>query len=143
MEDKLEEIKERIQNHENRLTRLEGIVNELRAAKESSIIFPKKKMSFSELLLTKKPQTDKQKVLLAGFYLEKEEGASRFTKEDLERVFKQSKQKPPSNFYREITGNVREGYMIEMEEKKDDIKTWSLTERGIRTVESDFSHDEQ
>ncbi len=104
--------------------------------KENSIIT--KKMSIQEYLLSKTPKNDVDKTLAIASYLEKYEKLKFYNKNDLEVSFKKAKDKPPLNINTKVYSNIKKGYMMEVNEKKDNLKCWCLTNSGIKFCKNDF-----
>lgn len=98
-----------------------------------------KKLSIKEFLLSKKPNSDVQKALVIGYYLEKYEGYSSFNVPDLEKGFRSAKETVPNNINLCIIRNVQKGHLAEAKEEKNNLKAWYLTNTGGIFVESNFA----
>lgn len=98
----------------------------------------RKKVSAKEFLMTKKIDTDTQKVLILGNYLEKTEGMKSFNATDIETIFRSAKEKLPANINDAVNKNVNRGFIMEAEEKKDGKKAWYLTSTGENYVEQEL-----
>ena len=101
----------------------------------------KKKISIKAFLLSKTPESYSQKILAIGYYLEKYENFSSFTAKDLEEGFRVAKEKNPSNINNLVYHIVKKGYMMETKERKDNLKSWILTNLGEKYVENDFQEE--
>ena len=97
-----------------------------------------KKMSIQEYLRSKKLKTEGDKTLAIGYFLEKYKNLKFYNRNDLERFFKKAKEKPPLNINAKINANIKKGYMMEVDEKKDNLKCWCLTKSGIIYCENNF-----
>lgn len=135
-ENEIAEIKKKMEEHEERILRLEGLFQDKPET-------PKKKISINEFILSKKPNNDIQKTLAIGYYCEKHDGLSSFNAKDLKSGFKASKvgKSPPNINYTAIM-NIKKGHMTEAKEKKDNFKAWVLTETGEKYVENGFKSEE-
>ena len=125
------QIRKKLEEHENRIIRLENLFQ----SKPEAV---KKELSIKEFILLKKPNSDVQKTLAIGYYLEKLQGFSSFTVQDLENSFRRAKEQVPQNIQDKIQKNVRKGHMDEATEKKDNKKAYILTSSGERAVENGF-----
>ncbi len=96
-----------------------------------------KKQSIGELFAEKKPGSDVQKVLVAGYFLEKRENVSSFNVGDLARCFLQAKERPPTNINDAVNKNIIKGLIMEAKEKKGGKKAWILTRTGEGQVEGE------
>jgi hypothetical protein len=85
-----EEVRKALENHEKRITTLEGLFKS-----DSEKI--KKQISIKEFILSKKPIDDVQKTLVIGYYLEKYRNIENFNAKDLENGFREAKEKVPDN----------------------------------------------
>jgi hypothetical protein len=126
------ELKKRIQDHEERISELEKLLQ----AKPSSI---SKKISIKEFILTKNATDDHRRTLTIGYFLEKHGGSSSFNATDIKKGFREAKIKPPQNINDKVNKNIAKGYMMEAAEEKDNKKAWVLTNTGEKTIENNFS----
>jgi len=139
MEEVIQEIKTLLDEHERRISKLEAVLTKPteRGKKASG----KKKLSLKEFMVLKNPTDDVSKTLCIGYYLEKYEGLSCFNAKDLESHFVLAKETPPSNVNDKVNQNIAKRFMMEVKEKKDKRKAWSLTSLGERFVENGFKGD--
>jgi hypothetical protein len=124
-------IIEKIEDHERRITSLEKLF----AGKPEVI----KKISVNEFLLEKNPEDELQKVLAIAYYLEKYEGYQVYNVKDIDNQYRSAKEKPPLNLSDKLQKNVKKGYLMEAKEKKDGLKAYTLTNKGLKFVEANFS----
>jgi hypothetical protein len=129
METNIEAILKSVCDHEERITRLEQALL-LRPEKVNEPITTSKKMSFREILRMAKPPTNVEKVLLAGYYLELHEGLKCFNAIDIEQAFQTAKEPELSNTLAFINQNIKNGSIMEVKEKKDSRKAYTLTASG-------------
>lgn len=134
MEEELKRIKDILENHEERLTKLEKLFS----SKPKEV---KKSLSVKEFLISKKPRDDVQKTLIIGYYLEKYREMESFNANDLQVAFRESKEKVPTNINYKVIQNIKSGYMTEAKEKKDKLKAWYLTNSGEEFVENDLKKE--
>jgi hypothetical protein len=125
----LEGLQRKLQDHEERLTRLER----LSQAEPQKIA---KATSIREFLLEKQPGSDVEKTFVIGYFLERHRGFSSFNTRDLGEGFREAKENVPANVNLAVIGNVQKGYFMEAKEKKDGLKAWTLTNSGVGYFES-------
>lgn len=128
------EIKKKLEEHEKRISKLESSF-------QSEPEAVKKEVSIKEFMISKKPNNDVQKTLTIAFHLEKYKNFSSFNVKDLERNFRAAKEKVPKNVGDKVQKNIKKDYMMDAEEKKDNIKAWVLTNSGEEHVENGFKKE--
>lgn len=121
---------------EERISHLESIVLSQPVAVMSS---SKKKTSIKEFLNDLKLSNDVQRTLAIGYFLEISEGLTSFSKVDLEKGFRSAKEKVPLNINDKIGMCIKNGFMMEAEEKKDNLKSWVLTSSGEKYVKGELN----
>lgn len=127
----LEKVLRTLQDHEARIVALEG--KGVRVSLEGS-----KRTSIKEFVLTRSPHDDTQKALAIAYFKEKFEGFESFNVRDLEDGFRKAKERVPPNINDKVNHNIKNGHMMEASEKKDGLKSWTLTNTGELFVESGF-----
>ena len=132
--DELLEMKKKLMEHEERISRLEKLLQ----TKPKDV---RKKLSIREFVLSKNPKSEMQKTLGIAYYLEKYESFTSFNAKDLESGFRRAREKIPRNVNYEIIRNIQKRYMMEAEEKKDNRKAWCLTNTGVEYVENNFEKE--
>lgn len=139
MKEDAEELKELLEDHERRISRLETVLTQPteRGKKDSG----KKKLSVKEFMLQKNPRKDVLKTLTIGYYLEKYGGMSCFTIKDIQCGFRSAKEPAPDKISDKIYQNAKKGHLMGMGEKKDGNKAWQLTSSGERFVENGFKSE--
>ena len=65
-----------------------------------------------------------------------------FNAKDLKKSFKEAKEKVPNNPNYNAIENIKKGDMEGVEEKKDGLKAWHLTNTGEKYVENGFKKEE-
>ena len=98
----------------------------------------RKRQVIGELFAEKKPSSEVEKVVAAGYYIENVEGVSGFNVDDLQRCFVQAKEKTPGNLNDAVYKGIKKGWMAELPEKKEGKKAWQLTRTGEETVAQGF-----
>ena len=126
------EILKAIENHEKRIKTLE----ELFKREDINVT---KDLSIREFLNLKNPDSYLDKVIYVGYFLEKYEALGSFTAKDIEKKFREAKEKIPSNINSLINRNIEKGYIMEAEQEKDGLKAWILTHTGERFVENELT----
>ncbi|MGB8218370.1 MAG: hypothetical protein WCE94_13810 [Candidatus Methanoperedens sp.] len=129
-----DEISKILENHERRISQLESLFQ----SKPENV---KKNLSVKEFILSKSPTGDVQKTLVIGYYLEKYDGLLSFNVKDIENAFRAAKETVPDNINYKIFRNIEKGYMMESKEKKDNLKSFTLTSSGERFVENNLKEE--
>ena len=124
-----EDIKKVLDDHEKRISGLESL---FRSEKVPS----SKKISIKEFLLQIRPQGDVEKSLCVAYYLEKHGDLDSFTIKEIETAFREAKEPVPKNINYKVIKNIEKELMMDSEQKKNGLKTWNLTSKGERYVES-------
>lgn len=136
------EIITRTDNILARIEKLEHRVSELER-NESTNVQPKpgsaKPISIKEFILEKKPKNDTQKTLTIGYFLEQYDSVSTFNIDDVAMGFDKAKEAAPKNINLCLFYNVKKGHMMEGSQKKDNKKSWQLTNTGIKFLEGGFA----
>lgn len=130
------EINQKLEDHEKRIIKLEKFI-----AKGFEDKKLEKKLSIREFLLTKKISTEVDKTLAIGYFMEKYTDLGFYNIKDFEKYFNKAKEKMPKNLNLAIYSNIKKGYISEVEEKKDNLKCWSLTKSGISFCENNFKKE--
>ena len=128
-------IKKILEEHEERILKLEKLFQT-----KPEII--KKKVSIKEFILQKGPKSDVQKALAIGYFLEKYEGLAFFNVKDLEKGFRDAREKVPSNVADKILKNIAKGHMMKRGEEKDGFTAYVLTNSGEKFVDNRFKKEE-
>lgn len=135
MSEEVGKIKKKLEEHEERISRLERLFQT-----KPEVI--KKKISIKEFILQKRPKSDVQKALVIGYYLEKYQDFSSFNVKDVEQGFREAREKIPTNVGDKIQKNIAKGHMMEAGEEKEEMKAYFLTSSGERFVENNFGKEE-
>lgn len=130
-EEELANLSKTIAGHERRLMVLEGLFKEKKGARM-------KETSIKEFLLSKQPKGDVQKLLAIGYYLEKQQGLTSFTVEDLKKGFRSAAEPVPINVSDTIRKNKAKGHLMDSGENREGSRSYMVTTTGERTVEAGF-----
>jgi hypothetical protein len=97
-----------------------------------------RRLSAKEFMLTKSLKSETQKVVALAYFLEREEALTSFNVADLEKAFREAREKLPKNMNDAVNKNITRGFVMAVSEKKDSKKAWQLTSTGERFVENDL-----
>jgi hypothetical protein len=136
VDQKLEAILDTIKNLDARITRIEtdSVGKGQMAAKDAAA----KKLSIKEFLLERPPATDIQRTLAIGYFLEMHVGMASFTKADLAKGYRDAKEPEPSNIAVNINRCIKQGHMMEAEEKKNNKTAYVVTRSGEQFVVANY-----
>lgn len=137
MQELLDELKNRVDNLEKRIEKIEKEKILTEPTKEQ-MLTNQKKLSIKEFLIEKKPSNDVKKTLAICYYLEHFSNVTPFNADDIEGGFRLAKENPPLNINDRVNSNIRGGYIMEYTEKKNARKAWLLTASGEKFVETGF-----
>ncbi len=94
--------------------------------------------SVRHFMLEKSPTDDVQRTLTIGYFLEKHADYKSFNAKDIEKGFVEAREKVPGNVSDKVLKNVWKGTMMQVQEDKDGLKAYVLTNAGTKFVESGF-----
>ncbi len=136
-------IKERIENLENRVSALEEALSSFSTSSEENKK-KQKRPAIREFLNEKTLKSNVNIILAIAVYYDRFiKPESCFNKEDISDLVGKAKVKKPSNIHDSILKNVRKGYIEEDDEKGEDgHKKWRVTQSGISFVDANFKRDE-
>lgn len=127
---KLDAILDAIKGLDSRITKIEtGAAGGKALARASA-----KKTLIKEFLLDQPPTTDIQRTLAIGYFLENHAGMASFTRPDLEKSYSDAKETPPSNISVNIRHCIKQGHMMEADEKKNNKTAYVVTRSGEQFV---------
>jgi len=144
--DSLSKMEALLKDHESRIKALEqrlagGPRVEEKAAAPAPPAPPaptSKVPSVRHFILEKSPTDDVQRTLVIGYYLEKHAEYKSFNAKDIEKGFVEAREKVPGNVSDKVLKNVWKGTMMQVQEDKDGLKAYVLTNAGTKFVESGF-----
>jgi len=137
----VEEIKNLLKNHEERLEKIESL---LFKNEQSTVASPvSKKISINEFTSEKKPSDDLQRTVIFAYFLEKHEGQEYFNAVTIQNCFLRSKHKIPANINDKINQCIKKGWISEHPQKKDDKKVFYITNKGVAAVENNFQQEKE
>jgi hypothetical protein len=125
------DLERRLSELEERMTHLERRF----ASTPPTSVEVEKPLSIREFLNSKGPQSDVEKTLFVGHYLEHFEKNSSFNVDDLRRGFSQAKEPAPVNINDAVNKNIHKGFLMEATERKAGTKAWVVTNSGELFVE--------
>ena len=131
---KLDVILEAVKSLEARVRRIETGSADAGAGQRIAKGAVAKKLSIKEFLLESPPTTDIQRTLAIGYFLETHAGMASFTKVDLEKGYSDAKEPSPSNISVNIKHCIKQGHMMEAEEKKNNKTAYVVTRSGEQFV---------
>jgi len=131
---KLDAILEAIKSLETRVTWIETGSAGAGTGQKTATGATAKKLSIKEFLLESPPTTDIQRTLAVGYFLETHSGMASFTKVDLEKGYGDAKEPTPSNISVNIKHCIKQGHMMEAEEKKNNKTAYVVTRSGEQFV---------
>ena len=132
--DDMQEIKNKIEEHEKRIAELE---TKLKSEPEIA----KKEESIKEFIISKDPQDEIQKTLAICYYLQNYRLMKSLNKKDLEKGFREAKEKVPKNISDTVYRNIQKGFIAEAEEKKDKLRALYITNTGEKFVQNRFKKE--
>lgn len=136
----LSQIEEMLNSHEERIRKLEGNTNNVSKPESSS---GKKQMSLTEFILEKKLSDALQLTVSFAYYLEKFESQDSFNIADMQNCFKRARETIPANISDKINQCIKKGWIAEHREKKDNMKSFYITNKGVLAVENNFKKEEK
>ena len=146
-EDPISKLEAMLKDHESRIRVLEQrlggeqVVEEKAAAPVAPVVAAPpvpKAPSIRHFILEKSPTDDVQRTLAIGYFLEKHADCKSFNAKDIEKGFVEAREKVPGNVSDKVLKNVWKGTMMQVQEDKDGLKAYVLTNAGTKFVESGF-----
>jgi hypothetical protein len=131
---KLDALLDAIKRLDARITKIERGVPDAKAPAG----VPTKKISIKEFLLERPPSTDIQRTLAIGYFLENYAGIASFTASDLEKGYNDAKEPRPSNISVNIKHCIKQGHMMEADQKKNNKTAYVVTRSGEQFVAAGY-----
>lgn len=97
-----------------------------------------KKLSPAQFFKKCNPQTDNDRVLVAGFYLEQFKNLQNFTAAEVREQIKEAKRQPPKNVSDAINQNIKKGLLMSAGDRENKI-AFVLTSDGEDQVKEMLS----
>ncbi|QQO32099.1 hypothetical protein JJC00_26375 [Bradyrhizobium diazoefficiens] len=132
-DEKLDAILEAIKGLDARVTRIEA-GSSAASVSRNAAAGGSKKRSVKEFLLENPPATDIQRTLGIGYFLEMHLGMSSFTRAELEKGYSDAKEPMPSNIGVNIRHCIKQGHLMEPDEKKNNKTAYVVTRSGEQFV---------
>lgn len=135
---KLDAILEAIKRLEARVTHIESDGGRTRVGEKAAAPTASKKLSIKEFLIERPPTTDIQRTLAVGYFFETHAGMASFTRNDLEKGYRDAKEPTPSNIGVNIKHCIGHGHMMEADEKKNNKTAYTVTRSGEQFVAAGY-----
>lgn len=137
-DEKLDAILEALKSLEARVTHIETGGTSAGGGHKPAAGTAAKKLSIKEFLLGSPPGTDIQRTLAIGYFLETHAGMASFTKAELEKGYSDAKESTPSNISVNIQRCIKQGHMMEADDKKNNKTAYVVTRRGEQFVTAGY-----
>jgi len=95
-----------------------------------------REISLIEFIKKKKLESHGDRVVGIAYYLYKYRGLDPFNVKDIEKMYEEARLNLPKNLSDITAKQAKKGYFIECKEKKDGLKAWKISARGIEYIES-------
>jgi len=129
---KLVKFELRLKEVEQRIARLENRFSQTTGPPEI------KEKAINEFIREIGPTKNVDKVLAVGYFLEINDGLRNFNISDLRKGISRAGESEPTNVSDVCNRLVKTAFFKVSKEKKDDMKTWELTQTGIERVRRGF-----
>lgn len=123
-----EEIKKILDNHEERIKKLEG-------KKDKQIPLQKREGSLREFIDSYDYNDDLDKTLLIIYYLEEIKGQEKVISKDVTSGFKEMRESVPGNISDKFQQLAKKGYIMPTG-KVEKVNAWKYTNSGKEHIES-------
>lgn len=133
-EERMSRMEAMLQEHERRIKALEQKLSGPEAVIQVPTPAPKIQ-SIRQFMIEKSPTDDVQRSLVIGYYLEKQMGQISFNAKEIEKGFVDAREKVPGNVADKILKNVWKGHMMQVNDDKDGLKAYVLTNAGTKFIE--------
>lgn len=133
-------LQKQIDDLKKRITLIESIILQGNKSVKSKR-HRQKDLSIKEFLIEKNPSNDVEKTLTIAYFIEKYMDYPSFNIDDLQRGYKQAKEKKPANINDKVNMNIKKGHLAEANDKKDSKKAWYVTNSGEQLVENNFNNE--
>lgn len=128
------DLKKRITELEMRVLKLEQAQSSRTGTLENYNSNSEKKLSIREFINSINPKNNVERVLSIAYYKETFDSVSPFTAKDIADGFKDAKEPVPNNINLPIFYNVQKGYLMENNSPESKLKSWELTNTGIKVM---------
>jgi predicted transcriptional regulator len=95
---------------------------------------PIKLKSIKEFIIETKPNNSTEIVVIFGYYIENILKETSFTTKEISKMFITAKIKKPKNISDTITNAMKNGLIMEVDNKKNKKKAYTLTQTGEKFV---------
>lgn len=138
IDQKLDEILDAIKNLDWRISEIGNYRSDASKNQKNAMNSVAKKLSIKEFLIENPPTTDIQRTLAIGYFLEKHADMASFTKSDLEKGYVDAREPTPSNISVNIRHCIKQGHLMEADEKKNNKTSYLVTRSGEQFVMAGF-----
>lgn len=135
----LEDIRKRLVEIEARVSKLEELQSVKGTNPEDFSSNSEKKSSIREFINLISPKNNVEKVLAIAYYKEIIQLITPFTAKDIADGFKEAKERAPDNINLPVYYNVQKGYLMENNSSASKLKSWELTNTGIKVIKERMS----
>ena len=136
----LSRLEAMLKDHEERIRSLEKrFVEAPPPSEEKPVPQAPKGPSIRQFMVEKSPTDDVQRALVIGYYLERHAEFKSFNAKDIEKGFVDAREKVPGNVPDKLLKNVWKGAMMQVQEDKDGLKAYVLTNAGTKLAEKGFN----
>jgi len=95
---------------------------------------PQPRMSLPEMLRGSNAKTMNDTIMLVVYFMEKNEGMTTVNTADISNAFVRAKKVAPKNITNQVIQLISQGLLYEEPEKKNNTKTVTLTDTGLKHV---------
>lgn len=139
----LEKMSGVLKSLDARVTRLEARASQAHGSNSAAGATKAKKVSIKEFLLGCKPSDDVQRTLAIAVFLETQREIPSFNRTDLEKAYREAKERVPGNINDKVNISIRHGNLMEADDKKDGMKSWTVTRSGMEYFKNRFKKDDE
>ena len=135
------DLEQKISSLEERVSKLEKIISE--PSPTAKTTGHTKQQSIREFLSSKELDGDTKKTLVIAYFYEVNQNNGPFNTDDIKAGFSSAKFKTPTNINDRVNQNIKLGFIMEHEEKKDGKKAWVLTDSGEKEIENNLNKNNE
>lgn len=118
--------------------RIAALEQTLESSKRSQVPV-QKPIAIQEFIVSRKPRSAVERTLAIAYFLEKYEGRTSFSIDDLRDAYSRAKEPAPKNLNDAVNKNIRKGCITESTNHSGKLKAWTVTNTGEKLVKENFS----